>query len=149
MSDINKVVARFTDGTTLKGTTQDFFPNRPFFHMQPLGGGVGVQVQSRRLKAVFFVRDLGGDPHRQDVRGFIAGPGENAQGRKIAVRFKDGEMLCGYTLSYTPDRDGFFVLPADTQGNNIRVYVVRAACQEVKCGEMADALARKSLDSAA
>ena len=33
MSDINRVVAHFLDGRLVKGTTQDFFPNRTSFHM--------------------------------------------------------------------------------------------------------------------
>ena len=63
-------------------------------------------------------------------------------------RFKDGELLCGYTMSFTADRDGFFILPADVRGNNIRVYVLRVSCQEVQVGPAADELARRALDAA-
>jgi hypothetical protein len=145
MADSNRVVARLADGTMIKGTTQDFFPNRPLFHIAPVGGAPVVEVRTRRLKAVFFVRDFGGDTERRDVRGFLAAPGETAQGKKLAVRFKDGELLCGYSLSFSPDREGFFMFPADDQGNNLRVYVLAAAAAEIKAGPAADALAQRVL----
>ena len=113
MGEATRVVARFSDGKVMKGTTQDFFPNRPSFHLLPADGGNGVEIRCKQLKAVFFVKTFQGDSKRKDVRGFVTAPAETAQGKKIAVRFKDGELLCGYSLSYTPDREGFFVFPAD------------------------------------
>lgn len=143
-SEIQKVVVRFADGKVLKGTTQDFSPMRPQFHMHGVDGSVST-VATKALKAIFFVRDLAGDRARQDTAGFVAAPPETGAGKKIAVRFKDGELLCGYTTSWTPDRPGFFMTPSDTHTNNIRVYVVTLAAQEVKAGPAADALASKWL----
>ena len=145
MDGVNRVVARLEDGTTIKGTTPDFFPNRAVFHIEPVDGGLPVVVRTESLKALFFVRELAGDMMRRDVRGFIAGPGETKQGKKLAVLFKDGELLCGYTLSHQPDRDGFFLFPADPESNNIRVYVLSAAAAEIKAGPAAEELARKAL----
>ena len=93
MGEATRVVARFSDGKVLKGTTQDFFPNRPSFHLIPTDGGNGLEIRCKQLKAVFFVKTFEGDSKRKDVRGFIAAPAETAQGKKIAVRFKDGELL--------------------------------------------------------
>lgn len=149
MSETNKVVVHSLGGKVLKGTTQDFFPNRPLFHVQPQDGHPVVEVKARQLKAVFFVKDFVGQATRRDVRGFIAAPGETAHGKKLAVRFKDGELLCGYSLSYSADRDGFFMFPSDAGGNNLRIYVVTSACAEVKAGPAAEAMAQKSLDSEA
>lgn len=143
-----RVVARFNDGRVEKGTTQDFYPNRPRFHLQPLGGGDPVEIRCAELKAVFVVKTFEGDPERTKLRGFVAAPAETAHGKKIAVRFKDGELICGYTLSYTPDRDGFFISPADTAGNMLRAYVVTASAAEVKAGPAAEALARRVLGGA-
>jgi hypothetical protein len=146
MSEIMRVVVRAADGKVLKGTTQDFFPNRASFHLIPADGGPVQEIRTRQLKAVFFVKDFAGDPGRKDLPGFIAGPGETSQGKKIAVRFKDGELMCGYSLSYLPDREGFFLFPADPGSNNLRVYVVTVACAEIKAGPAADQLAQKVLD---
>jgi hypothetical protein len=141
MSEINKVVIRYFDGRVLKGTTEDFFPNRPLFHLRPLDSQGTVDIRSHDLKAVFFVRDFAGDPKRTDSGGFMRATPDISQGKKIAVRFKDGEVLCGFTLTYLPDREGFFITPADPGNNNLRVYVLAHATREVRLGAAADALA--------
>ena len=148
MTESPLVVAHFLDGRIEKGTTQDFNPNRPGFHLIPQAGGKRVELSCKHLKAIFFVKDLQGDAKRQDLRGFIAAPASTAHGKKLAVRFKDGELLCGYTLSLRPDREGFFLFPADGQGNNIRIYVLIAATKEIKGGPAAEDLARDALSAA-
>ena len=145
MSNRNAVVAHYLDGRVLKGHTQDFSPQHPNFHILSLEGGLGVHVLCRDLKALFFVKDFVGNHERRDVRGFISGPSETAQGKKLAVRFKDGELLCGYSLSYSTDRDGFFMFPSDAGSNNLRVYVVLSSTVEVKAGPGAEAMAQKAL----
>ena len=145
MSPVVRVVVRRLNGGVLKGTTQDFYPNRPRFHLLPADGEAPVEIRAADLKAVFFVKTFEGDRERKKPRGFVEAPPETAQGKKIAVRFKDGELICGYTLSYTPDRDGFFISPADSAGNNIRIYVLTRAAVEIKAGPAADALAQRIL----
>jgi hypothetical protein len=145
MAEPTRVVARFSDGKVMKGTTQDFFPNRPSFHLLPADGSDAVDIRCNQLKALFFVKSFEGDAARKDVRGFVTAPAETTQGKKIAVRFKDGELLCGYSLSYTPDREGFFVFPSDVGHNNLRAYVLTAATSEVKSGPAAEALAQRVL----
>jgi len=141
----NLVVARYLDGRVLKGMTRDFSANRPAFHIEAAETGEIVELRCRHLKAIFFVKSHEGDPERNDIRGFLEAPPETAQGRKIAVRFRDGEFLCGYTLSWSPDREGFFLFPADPGSNNQRVYVVVSSTDEVKAGPAAEALATRVL----
>lgn len=148
MSQLNRVVARYLDGKTLKGTTDDFFPNRPSFHLHVSGESRVQEIACSQLKAVFFVKDFGGNSERDDVPGYaeaIAG----GLGKKITVQFKDNEMICGYTLSYSTDRTGFFVVPADEGGNNIRVYVLKHATKRVGVGPQADELAKSRGSEAA
>ena len=59
-----KIVARYLDGRMIKGFTQDFFPNKPSFHLFPEANpsGEGAKVFLIDLKAVFFVRDFLGKP---------------------------------------------------------------------------------------
>jgi hypothetical protein len=140
MSEINKVVVRYLDGKVVKGTTEDFFPNRANFHLRPLTGGDALDVYCKELKAVFFVKDFAGDPKRNEARGFERATVDISRGKKIAVRFKDGELVCGYTLTFLPDRSGFFVVPADPASNNLRIYVLASATREIKVGAAADAL---------
>jgi len=141
VDEINHVVAHFNDGSLLKGTTEDFSANRATFHLHEAGSNDTVVVQIRKLKAVFFVRNLDGNPERRDIPGFLHGPGETNQGKKIAVRFRDREIAFGYSLSYSRERSGFFLTPADPGSNNLRIYILTAATVEVKMGEHADKLA--------
>ena len=141
MNAANNVVVRFRDGHILKGTTRDFLPAKAMFHLHPAGAQEAVEVMVHDLKAVFFVRNLGGDPNYNEYKDL---PEKNAAslGKKIAVAFADGEVLAGYTHSYNPTNPGFFVTPVDPRSNNIRVFVVRDAVREVKLGVQADAILR-------
>ena len=58
--------------------------------------------------------------------------GTDREGRRIEVTFADDEVLLGSTLGYRPDGVGFFVTPADTRGNNVRVFVVSGAIRHVR-----------------
>jgi hypothetical protein len=146
VGELNKVVVHYLNGRILKGTTQDFFPNRALFHLQPLERGTAEEVRIKDLKAVFFVKAYEGNGARRDLRGFVAAPAETSQGKKIAVQFRDGELLCGYSLSYSPERLGFFIFPADPGSNNLRAFVIKTATRDVKAGPAADTLAQQVID---
>jgi hypothetical protein len=129
---MNKVVARFATGSTVKGVTSDFFPGRETFHVSVAPGGPGsetVEVRMKDLKAVFFVKDFAGDP--KHVRKKEFDPTRPVVGRRITVVFKDGEVFVGTTQGYQPGRQGFFVVPADPAMNTERCYVLLAATQSV------------------
>jgi hypothetical protein len=48
------------------------------------------------------------------------------------VKFKDGEAIIGYTTGYSPDRSGFYMLPADLKGNNERIFIVKSAPETIE-----------------
>ena len=125
-----KVVIRYMDGRTVKGYTNDFFPNKPFFHVASGPSDQGVQVKVDELKAVFFVKDFEGNPDYDEYRAFKEG--QAMQGRKVMMTFNDGEMLSGSVLGYDPHRPGFFLIPSDPDSNNIRVFVVQAAVDQLE-----------------
>ena len=130
---MNKVVARFSDGRLVKGSTSDFVPAKEFFHIAPADPAKGTKptlVHVKDLKAIFFVKDFEGRPDYTPKNEF---EGDRApQGRKIKVVFADGEVIVGTTQGYQPGRAGFFMVPADQADNNIeRCYVVAAATTEV------------------
>jgi hypothetical protein len=54
------------------------------------------------------------------------------QGRKVVVTFQDGEVLTGSTLGYRAGDRGFFMQPADSQSNNLRVFVVPGSKHQVR-----------------
>ncbi len=127
---IVRVVAHFTDGRIIKGTTHDFAVEHPTFHLKVVGEpGPPVKVQLAALKAVFFVKTFEGKSERLDDKSFERAPNH---GRRVRVRFKDGEEMAGITVSFAPGRPGFFVIPADAGGNNVRVYVLRSAVKSLE-----------------
>ena len=126
-----KVVARFLDGRTLKGTTHDFSPDKDHFHLVAEGGDRtrAVAVPMQALKAVFFVRSFKGTKYQVDDRSFrLAGD----RGRPVRIRFKDREEIAALAPGSTVGRAGFFVVPADPRSNNHRIFVVRASVAEVE-----------------
>ena len=129
---MNKVVARFADGRMVKGMTADFFPAKGTFHVN-VGTNPAeakpVEVQTKDLKALFFVKDLTGDPLHVMRNEFD--PSRPPTGRRIRVAFKDGEVLAGTTIGYQPGRPGFFLEPADVTSNIERCYVITAATREI------------------
>ena len=126
-----KVVAHYLNGELIKGFTQDFSPNKPLFHIYPnaKSSGEGTKVLMKDLKAVFFVKDFAGDSQYNERKHF--GDGENVAGKKLEVLFADDELLVGSTLGYDPSRQGFFLFPADSKANNIRVYSVASTLKKV------------------
>jgi Ca2+-binding RTX toxin-like protein len=128
----NKIVVRFRDGKIIKGYTGDFLPTKPAFHITPLDAPDGTKpflVQVADLKAVFFVKDLVGNPAHSERLEFR--PDKPPVGKKIRVVFNDGEILVGTTQGYDPTRVGFFLVPADHESNNERCFVVGSAAAKV------------------
>jgi hypothetical protein len=126
-----KIIARYADGSVLKGTSLNFSPARATFFLLPADAGATdepVTVRLSDLKGVFFVRDLTGDSKYNERKEFESPPA----GRKIVVTFVDGERLVGTSLTYDASRDGFFLFPADPLSNNERVYVIARAVSNVE-----------------
>jgi hypothetical protein len=124
---LNKIIIRYADGKIIRGTTEDFFPNKDIFHAIDKNNAELHEIKIKDLKAVFFVKSFEGNPKYQD-RDDIERVGF---GRKMRVIFKDGETLVGYTQGYSPDRAGFFLFPSDPNSNNDKAFVVTAATDKV------------------
>ena len=123
----NRIVVKLKNQIVLKGKTNDFFPNRTKFHMEQMDGSI-KQIVVEDLKAIFFVKDFEGNKNHKDSFNDVI---SNA-GRKTKVRFTDGEIIYGYTLGYSPDRQGFYLTPADLGGNNDRIFIVTSATEKVQ-----------------
>ena len=123
----NKVVVKFKDNSIVKGQTNNFLPNKTFFHLQRLEGGQ-IEIFIEDLKAIFFVKNYdGAKDHKKTYNDKVAGGG-----RKIQIKFLDGETIVGYTTGYSQDRPGFYIVPSDLKGNNERIYVVKSATEKVE-----------------
>lgn len=111
----------------LKGHINDFRANKAEFHLETLEDEVSL-LNVADLKAVFFTKDHDGDADRQDSYDDVVAGG----GRRMRVTFSDGEEIIGYVSSYSPERPGFFLVPADLESNNARVFVVASSCKDVE-----------------
>jgi hypothetical protein len=125
----NLVVAHYKDGRLVKGITHDFSPQKKAFHVVSLGGegegrGKVSEVFLSELKAVFFVKSLKGRPHHPSPQE-LSGKQEKSVGSiGVKITFFDGEVLTGATQGYTPEREGFFIVPLDKDTNNLRMFVL-------------------------
>lgn len=124
-----KVVARYLSGRLVKGYTFDFGAAQPRFHVfsEPSPTGPCTRILVQDLKALFFVRDFAGDPAHRERRTLPPGDA----GRHVEVRFRDGEVMVGTVDGPSTDDPGFFLVPADPESNNLRVYVVSASTRAV------------------
>ena len=130
---LTKVVVKYVNGKIIKGFMQNFSPNKDSFHLIPADKSSGgpIEVLVKHLKAIFVVRDFMGNPQHDERKKYVEG--ENPSGLKLEVTFADGEVIVGSTLlGYDPKRQGNFIVPADPNSNNIRVFVVSTAVKSVR-----------------
>lgn len=130
MLGTNKLVVHYSDGRVFKGSAADFRPNKDKFHLRSLADPKYVkEVYLKDLKAVFFVKDFEGDPSYEPRKSFEQ---VQAPGKKLKVKFRDGETLVGTTQAYHPNRVGFFIIPVDPDENTIRAFVVNGFVESVE-----------------
>ena len=125
----NEVVAHYLNGKVVKGVSLDVDPGRPICHIRTADGT--LEVKLKELKALFFVKNLVGDAAHDEALRLEPGDGRARGSLPIALEFADGEKLVGLTVRYPPIRPFFFVLPADTRSNNVRVLVNKAAVKRM------------------
>jgi len=88
---MNNVVARFVDGRVLKGTSLNVDPAKPAFHVRTPDGPVEVKLAD--LKALFFVKSLGGNAAHHEAMAPTEGDPRLVGGKPVAVIFKDREKI--------------------------------------------------------
>jgi hypothetical protein len=126
-----KVVVRLRNGKVFKGFATRFHAhNANDLRLVEYGTDRVRVIPYSILKAVFFVRDFMGNPTYEDVKAFPTS--QRPGGKESVIYFEDGEELFGFVQMAHPDRNGFFVFPADPRSNNERIYVIRTAVREVK-----------------
>jgi hypothetical protein len=128
----NRLVVRYLDGRLVKGYGRDFQPTRGAVDLwSELGGPPEsrITIPLAHLKAVFFVHDFDGDPAY-----VVQSSEEDAAriGRRITITFVDGEVVRGTTLGYSHGAPGFFVSPADSKTNNLKMYVLSGAIRHMQ-----------------
>lgn len=132
----NRVVVHYLNGELEKGYTTDFQPDKDVFHLviAEAEREMTIPIKIDNLKAVFFVKEfkgVGGTGHVDKIT-FEDIKDQQLSGKKVRVEFNDGEVICGFTLGYSPQRRGFFFTPLDTESNNERIFAVLKAVKDIK-----------------
>ena len=127
---LGKVVARFKDGSLIKGNTKDFSLSNNEFHLELINGEI-KKIDTEKLKALFCVKTFEGNKNHVERYTDVIPKG----GRKIIVEFNDGEIIIGYTQIYTPELQGFFLIPADLESNIEHIYVITSATKNITISE--------------
>ncbi|GAB4413902.1 MAG: hypothetical protein OHK0032_09980 [Thermodesulfovibrionales bacterium] len=132
-----KAILRLLDGRLIKGYMDNFSPSDESVFIEDALSKVH-EVSIEGLKAIFFVRTFEGDKSRSEKKSFA---GTVHHGKKVFVRFKDGESMVGYTEGDIPWQrgfflearkgKGFFLTPVDSESNNMKIFVVATAVRDV------------------
>jgi hypothetical protein len=130
-----KVLVKFLTGGEKKGDIMLFNVNNPTFPLQVEkedGTSEMHTVIIDSVKAIYFLKkeELSKTSLRRETieQSKYAGP----VALKLMVEFKDGEVLHGTTLKYSPNDKGFFLIPLNPGDNSERVYVNAAAVKNVE-----------------
>ncbi len=140
MTGTDKVVARLRDGRLLKGHVKEFDPNAVELILIQLENGEELRLPIDKLKALFFVHSLEGDPGYRERKVFGI---RESLGHKIYIRFSDGESMLGFVKGDVPWHkgfyraspenysNGFFMAPVDGESNNIKIFVIASAIRDL------------------
>lgn len=126
----NNVVARYIDGRMVKGSSLDVAQDRPKFHVRE-DDGTMTQVLLSELKALFFVKSLDGNSEHVEGQEIDAVDPRLRGSRVLEVTFHDGEKIVGLCTRYPPKGPSFFLVPVDSDSNNLRILVNSAALQDM------------------
>ena len=133
MKEHIKVVVHFIDDIIVKGYVNDFNANHPSFHLYEgiTGSSLNqpILLDMKEIKAVFFVKTFEGNKGYLERKEFIEG--DRVLGRRVEVTFIDGEVTQGSTVDYDPLLLGFFLIPVDSNSNNIQIFVVSNAVMKI------------------
>lgn len=138
----DRVVVHLRSGKLWKGYLIRFSPKDGSVAVRLESESTGKPSEARfsDLKAIYYVRSLTGDRRSTRKRYFQKSP---RRGDRVMVRFKDGEILCGYTgekfpwkkgflAAADPGSNGFSIFPADPQDNNLKIFISNEAVEDIR-----------------
>lgn len=138
---MQKIVLRFNTGKLLKGFIGDFTAYTDIVVVHDAVTDEEHKIPIVELKAIFFVKTFEGDRLYRDKKMY--GISENV-GRKVYIRFNDGESMIGFLEGDIPWEKGFhlskksasalkgfFLIPVDSDSNNKKVFVVNSSIKDI------------------
>ncbi|MCX7943477.1 MAG: FHA domain-containing protein [Deltaproteobacteria bacterium] len=120
-TDFERIVIRYFSGRIIKRIINDINIGIEKFTIRNALTNQFESFTMNDLKAIFWVKNLIGDPSRVDRQGFI----KEADPSNMFLEFKDGECQWGSHTGYSPRSSGFFFYPHDPDSNNIKCYIPR------------------------
>jgi len=121
-----RIVVRYKDGRIIKGYTDHFEPDKPSLRIfEDATGGSPIELAMNELKAVFLVKSFEGNRDYSERKVFHGS--DRVLGRKVQIKFVDGEVLQGTMVGSDAQGSGFFLIPPDPQSNNISLFAVSQA----------------------
>jgi len=123
------MVVHFMDGRILKGFGSVIAPGEAIMELKDLEEKIHW-VELSQVKGVFYVRSFEGSRHKTRPTATAWSP---STGNRVRITFKDGEILEGQVNdpSRLASAPGFYVVPLDPASNNYRMYLNRAAVEQV------------------
>ncbi len=119
-----KLILRRRDGTMERCSTYSHF-SAAFRSIKVIDtDGKVASVPLSELKAIFFVKDFGGNPHYHANTDFS--DESPKAGQIVKVTFHDGETMRGRVINMSEGHSGFFMFPADPLDNNEKVFIIRS-----------------------
>lgn len=138
--NMEKAVTRLINGKVLKGYIKEFSPDQNEVNIKEEVTGNMHPVRIGDVKAVFFVKSFEGDHEHKERKSYGLA---KIKGKRVFVKFRDGEGLVGFLEGDVPwqkgfflskqdsNLKGFFLLPVDEDTNNIKVFVVSSSVDDV------------------
>ena len=128
---MNKVVVHTVSGEILKGYTADFSKDRSGFLLTTEEEQIRMNqtIELKELKAVFFVKSFEGNFLHKTLHTFDDLKG---YGRKVMLKFRDGERFYGRVEVLRPGDQGFFIYPLDEDSNTIRAFVLKDFITDIR-----------------
>ena len=140
MEEDGMVVARFRDGRMVKGYVKAFSSESDTVVLTDEKTREENRVALEELKAIFFVKSFQGVREHVEKKAFGI---RKLAGRKVFVKFHDKETLVGCIEGAVPWDKGFsltklgektkgvFLTPVDGDSNNVKIFVVGSAIQDI------------------
>lgn len=128
---------RCLDGGLVKGYVGHLSPGDEAVTLEKESSGTRTFAMNE-LKAIFFVRTFEGERSHIERKTFAT---PVSLGKRVFVKFKDGKCMTGYIEGGIPwekgfflepnKGSGFFLIPADGDSNNVKVFVVASSVWDV------------------
>lgn len=140
MQHIENVVVRLISGKPLKGYVRDFSVNSNVVVLEEVESRQELKIPIIEVKAIFFVRTFEGDKSYREKKTYGL---RNNVGRKVYIKFNDGESMTGFIEGKVPWEKGFFIskpdhnvkgfflTPTDSESNNLKVFVVGSSIKDM------------------